>query len=445
MSHIVIIGNGISGITTARHVRKLSNHQITVISSETEHFFSRTALMYIYMGHMAYENTKPYENWFWAKNRINLVQAEVLSVDFEKKNLKLSDTLDISYDKLVLATGSKPNKFGWPGQDLKGVQGLYSYQDLEEMEKRSKNLKRAVIVGGGLIGVEMAEMFHSRNIPTTFLVREKSFWNKILPNEESAMINREILSNHIDLQLGEELDEIVGNEQGEVCAIKTKNGATIPCGFVGLTVGVSPNIDFLKECDLKVDRGILINEQQETNVPGVYAVGDCAQHLRPPKGRRNLEQIWYTGKIQGENCARNICEKESAYDPGIFYNSAKFFDIEYQIYGDVAVPQPDHIGSLYWEHNSGSKAIRIAYEKASMEVVGFHLMGVRYRHEVCDQWIREKATLKTVVKDLKAANFDPEFYETYEHEFRALFKAATGQDVKQSPLKALQSLIFKTA
>lgn len=443
MSHIVIIGNGISGITTARHIRKLSDHQITVISSETEHFFSRTALMYIYMGHMAYENTKPYEDWFWERNRINLIHAEVLSVDFDNKKLKMAGTLDISYDKLVLATGSKPNKFGWPGQDLKGVQGLYSYQDLESMEEYSKGLERAVIVGGGLIGVEMAEMFHSRHIPTTFLVREKSFWNKVLPNEESAMVNREILSNHIDLRLGEELDEIIDDGNGRVKAVKTKNGETIPCGFVGLTVGVSPNIAFLKDSSLKIDRGILINEKQETNVPDVYAVGDCAQHITPPKGRRNLEQIWYTGKIQGENCAKNICEKTSTYDPGIFYNSAKFFDIEYQIYGEVTVPQPEHIDSLYWEHAAGKKAIRIAFEKGSKQVVGFHLMGVRYRHEVCDTWIREKATIKTVVKNLKAANFDPEFYESYEHEFRALLKQATGEDVQQSPLKALQSLIFK--
>jgi len=444
MSHIVIIGNGISGITTARHVRKLSNHQITVISAETEHFFSRTALMYIYMGHMNYENTKPYEDWFWAKNRINLLHDEVLSVDFDKKELKMASTLPISYDKLVLATGSKPNKFGWPGQNLDGVQGLYSYQDLESMERRSEHLKRAVIVGGGLIGVEMAEMFHSRGIPTTFLVREKSFWNKILPNEESNMVNREILSNHIDLRLGEELEEIVDDGQGKVKAIFTKNGETINCGFVGLTVGVSPNISFLKDSGLSIDRGILINEKQETNIVNVYAVGDCAQHTKPPAGRRNLEQIWYTGKIQGENCAKNICDKESSYDPGIFYNSAKFFDIEYQIYGEVSVPQPEHISSLYWEHHSGKKAIRIAYEKASTIVVGFHLMGVRYRHEVCDAWIRKKTSLKTVIKNLRAANFDPEFYESYEPELRTKFKDATGEDVQQSPLKALQSIIFKT-
>ena len=85
MSKIVILGNGIAGITAARHIRKASSDSITVISGESEHFFSRTALMYVYMGHMNYENTKPYENWFWKKNDIDLLQAWVKSIDFDSK------------------------------------------------------------------------------------------------------------------------------------------------------------------------------------------------------------------------------------------------------------------------------------------------------------------------------------------------------------------------
>jgi NAD(P)H-nitrite reductase large subunit len=154
VKHIVIIGNGISGITAARHIRKRSDHRITVISSETEHFFSRTALMYIYMGHMQYAHTKPYEDFFWEKNRIELKHARVAKVDFGTSELHFEDGEKMVYDDLILATGSQPNKFGWPGQDLKGVQGLYSFQDLETMERDTKGISNAVIVGGGLIGIE---------------------------------------------------------------------------------------------------------------------------------------------------------------------------------------------------------------------------------------------------------------------------------------------------
>jgi NAD(P)H-nitrite reductase large subunit len=152
--NIIIIGNGISGITCARSIRKKnSDATITVISEESEHFYSRTALMYIYMGHMKYENTKPYEDWFWSKNRISLIKASVVSLDTAKKSIQLKDNGILFYDKLVLATGSIPNKFGCPGENLKGVQGLYSLQDLEKMDKNTSNITAAVIVGGGLIGI----------------------------------------------------------------------------------------------------------------------------------------------------------------------------------------------------------------------------------------------------------------------------------------------------
>ena len=183
MEHIVIIGNGISGVTAARHIRKLSDKRITIVSAETDYFFSRTALMYVYMGHMKFEHTKPYENWFWKKNRIELVKGFVKNIESNSKKLHFSDGRILSYDKLIIATGSKPNKFGWPGQDLDGVMGMYHKQDLDNLEKFAPNNKvcnRAVIVGGGLIGIELAEMLHSRHIPVTFLVRESSFWNGVL-------------------------------------------------------------------------------------------------------------------------------------------------------------------------------------------------------------------------------------------------------------------------
>ena len=172
MGKIVIIGNGISGVTAARHIRKRdSKSEILIISAETKYFFSRTALMYIYMGHMKFEHTKPYEDGFWAKNKIDLCFGRVDEIDFTQKKLSLNIGKTVGYDSLVLALGSRPNRFGWKGQDLPGVQGLYSCQDLELMEENTKGVKSAVIVGGGLIGVEMAEMLISRSIKVYFLVR----------------------------------------------------------------------------------------------------------------------------------------------------------------------------------------------------------------------------------------------------------------------------------
>jgi len=438
---IAIIGNGISGITAARFIRKLSDHQITVISAESDYFFSRTALMYIYMGHMRQEDTKPYEDWFWEKNRIDLKKAYVEKVNTSEKTLHFKGGEKLAYDKLIIATGSEPNKFGWPGQDLDRVHGLYSIQDLEAMEKHSDGLKQAVIVGGGLIGIEMAEMFHSRHIPVVFLVRENSFWNGVLPPEESAMVTRHIIANGIDLRLETELKEIVDDGSGKACAVITNKGDRIDCGYVGLTAGVHPNINCLKGSEIEMDKGILVNQKLETNIPDVYAIGDCAQQREPLPGRRPVEAIWYTGRMMGETVAHTICSKPTDYDPGLWFNSAKFFEIEYQIYGTVMAKAPEDHAQLYWEHPDGDKAIRLVYDKNDNNLLGFHLMGVRYRHEVCEKWIKEKTSIETVLSDLSLANFDPEFYQMYEADLLNLYNHQSGKQLTLKKKRNLDSVM----
>ena len=349
MEHIAIIGNGISGVTLARHIRKLSDKKITLISAESDYFFSRTALMYVYMGHMKFEHTQPYENWFWKKNNIELKKGFVDEIDTDNKVLHFEEGDQISYDKLVIATGSKPNKFGWPGEDLKGVQGLYSKQDLENLEiyaPNNKICKRAVIVGGGLIGIELAEMLNSRNIPVTFLVRESSFWNSVLPEGESQMLNRHIKSHPIDLRLSTNLKEIISDDNGKVKSIIIEEtGEEIPCDFVGLTAGVTPNISFLKESNIETNKGVLVNRFLETNIKDVYAIGDCAEQREAIGNRRPIEAVWYTGRMMGETLAQTICGNKLEYKPGHWFNSAKFIDIEYQTYGWVHGKK----GKPHWE------------------------------------------------------------------------------------------------
>lgn len=418
--NIIIIGNGIAGITAARHIRKRSNKEILVISAESDFFFSRTALMYIYMGQLKYEHTKPYENWFWEKNRIQLKRAFVSQVLPDANSIKLASGEVLTYSKLIIASGSKPNKLGWPGQSLTGVQGLYSLQDLEQMEQNTKGVQSAVVVGGGLIGIEMVEMLLSRQIKVTFLVRESSFWNNVLPAEESELISKHIKLHNVDLRLNSTLKEIVADADGVVKAIVTQENETLPCQFVGLTVGVSPNVAFLKESTIEVDKGVLVNEHLQTNYQNVYAIGDCAQLRNPMKQRKPIEAVWYTGKMMGETVAATICGTPTEYNPGIWFNSAKFFDIEYQTYGHVSPQENSQQQSLYWQATDGKRALRIVYNKLNNVVVGINALGVRLRHEVCDGWIRNQTRLEEVLANLEQANFDPEFYAKYEQEVRLL-------------------------
>src|SRR5690606_10635855 len=336
MEHIVIIGNGIAGITAARHVRKFSEHKITVISAESDYFFSRTALMYVYMGHMKFEHLKPYEDWFWEKNRIELRKSRVDKIDFEQKLLQFSVGEPMTYDKLVLATGSTPNYFGWEGQELKGVQGLVTLQDLELLEENTENCRSAVIVGGGLIGVEMAEMLRTRKIPVTFLVRENGFWGNVLPKQDAALLSEHIRSHGVDLRHNTTLEKILSDDNGRARAVVTSEGEEIACDVVGICTGVKPNIDFLKNSGLEIDRGILVDQYLQTNIPNVYAIGDCAQQREPLSHRKSVEAVWYTGRMMGEALGQTLTGNKMPYKPGHWFNSAKFFDIEYQTYGWVS-------------------------------------------------------------------------------------------------------------
>ena len=429
MEHIAIIGNGISGITAARHIRKLSDKKITVISSETDYFFSRTALMYVCMGHMKFKHTQPYEDWFWEQNEITLKKGYVEQVDTAKKTLLFSDGEKLKFDKLILATGSKPNKFGWPGQDLKGVVSLYHKQDLEAVETYAPNntdCKRAVIVGGGLIGIELAEMFHSRHIPVTFLVREDSYWSAILPSGESKMITHEIRKNGIDLRLQSNLKQINSDANGKVKSIViAETGEEIDCNVVGLTAGVSPNIGFLEHSELETNRGILVDRNLETNIKGIYAIGDCAEQRIAVEGRRPIEAVWYTGRIMGETVAQTICKKETHYAPGHWFNSAKFFDIEYQTYGWVnserhRKPNEAH---FHWMHPDQTKCLTIAFDKTTQSFLGINTFGIRMRHEIFNRWLDQNKSIDYVLEHLEIAHFDPEFYKTHYKEVLGKFNA----------------------
>ena len=439
---IIIIGNGISGVTAARHIRKKSDEPITIISSESKYFFSRTALMYVYMGHMQFEHTQPYEAHFWEKNRIDLIQDYVEHVNVSTKQLLLRDGNPLSYSKLIISSGSKPNKFGWKGQDAYRVGGMYSKQDLEYIESISTDLKSAVVIGGGLIGVEMAEMFLSRNIEVHFLVRESRFWNNVLPNQDADFIMNHLTKHHgLNMHYSEELDEIIVNETNQAIGIQTKSGKKIDCQFVGLTAGVSPNIDFLRTSEISLNKGVLINEYFETSVPDVYAIGDCAEFNNTVKGRRAIEQVWYTGKIMGETLAKTLTGERSAYTPGYWFNSAKFFDIEYQTYGTVSSKLNEDQDEFVYQHEKEDVLLHFIFEKESRKFIGVNNFGVRLRHNVLNHWLLNEASIEEVLRDFKSANFDPEFYKHYEEALVSQFNTAFGTLLSSIKNKWWQKLI----
>src|SRR5690606_31884774 len=163
-----------------------------------------------------------------------------------------------------------------------------------------------------------------------------AFWSIVLPFPEAHLVTDHIRSHGINVILNTELKAIKGTPDGRVESITTNHGKIIPCEFVGIATGVSPNISFLNNSGIKTNKGVLVNEYLQTNVPDVYAIGDCVERSYALPGRNKIEQVWYTGRMMGEAVAQTICGSPTKYQPGPWFNSAKFFDIEYQTYGNVA-------------------------------------------------------------------------------------------------------------
>ncbi|MGF1556944.1 FAD-dependent oxidoreductase, partial [Paucihalobacter sp.] len=262
----------------------------------------------------------------------------------------------------------------------------------------------------------------SRDIPVTFLVRESSFWNGVLPEGESEMINQHIKNHHIDLRLSTNLKAIKSDDNGQVkSVIIEETGEELPCDFVGLTAGVSPSIDFLKSSNVELGKGVKVNRYLETNINDVYAIGDCAEQREAIGHRRPIEAVWYTGRMMGEVVAQTICGNKTAYKPGHWFNSAKFLDIEYQTYGWVFSQPLEGNAHFHWRQPSENICITIEFNSSTQEFLGINTFGIRMRHEVFDKWLTEKRSIDYVIDNLEKANFDPEFYKRHESDIKAGF------------------------
>ena len=418
----LIIGNGITGVSAANLLRQRDDQaEIVLISDESPYPFARTALMWIYMRQLTPRSTEPYERWWWREQRLSLVQDRVTAIDTEARRLELRDGQPMDYDRLLLATGGSANMFGWPGQELEGVCNMCTLGDLQQLEAVRPRLQRAVVVGGGLIGVELAEMMVHDRVPVIYLIREPWYWDLVLSREEAELVHQRMRDHGVELVLGDEIVTIEDNGAGQVAAVVTKKQQRLPCQLVGIAVGVHSNTDLARAAGLDCERGILVDQRMETSTPGVFAAGDCAEVRRD--GEANLAQkLWYTGIRQGRAAARGMLGDRLRYDPGIPYNAAQFFFLDYVNVGwmklaPFAVPGrladdavPEAMEEYFCLSPGQPDSVRICYlPGAGDQVLGFSMLGSRWNAALLMRWIEQRRALGWVLEHLGEALFNEEF------------------------------------
>ena len=257
------------------------------------------------------------------------------------------------------------------------------------------------------------------------------FWSNVLTKKEADRIGKHIESHGIKLRFQAEMEEVISDEHNRVKAIRTKSGEVLDCQLLGVATGVTPNVEFLKDTGLEIDKGICINEFLETNLPNIYAIGDCAQVKDPLPGRKPIEAVWYVGRMMGEALGKTLAGKRTPYLPGPWFNSAKFFDIEYQTYGNMKPKADEHHAHYFWKSAKGNQFMTIGYHPKTGIFQGINTFGIRLRHEYFHNAILRKMNVGEVVGGIKTANFDPEFYRKWSGALISDFKLQTGIEPKK--------------
>lgn len=415
---LVIIGNGPAGADAALTLRERlapDQAQITLISDEHDYFFSRTSLMYAFMDRLDREDLEPYERSMWDKQHISRLRDRAVNLDASRHIVTLRDAGELPYDRLLIATGAAPRPAPFPGADAvkSGLVHFVSMQDLDACEHAAQSARRAVVVGGGLIGVELVECLLHHKIPTTFLVRERSYWPAALTQPEGAIVADHLRAHGVDLRLGHEVHAIDADPRGAITGVQIKptnapsSDAALPCDLLGVCIGVASASGWLRDATTppRLDRGVCVDQSFKTSLPDVWAAGDCAQIERPNLPPL-IETIWYSARRHGRLAALSMLGDSVYYQPPVFFNSSKFFEVEYTTVGQVTNAPPGSRAIMRADPTRHlSQVITYGEDNA---VLGFNMLGSRWNHRMLGRWIMERRPLGWVRQHLRDAQYDVE-------------------------------------
>lgn len=276
---LVMIGNGMAGVRCIEEVLKRDKEtfEITIIGDEPYPNYNRIMLSNVLQGKTEISDININE-WEWYEaNEITLFTGEkVIEVKPDEKIIKTDKAKVIPYDELIIATGSSAFILPVPGNQLEGVIGFRDIKDTEFMIETALHHKKAVVIGGGLLGLEAARGLMDRGMEVQVVHLLPSLMEQQLDTPAAKMLKKDLERQGMQFLMEKQTTEIYGEERVE--GIKFADGSSTACDLVVMAVGIRPNIDLAKQAGLKVNRGVIVNDQMQTSIPSIYAVGECAEH-----------------------------------------------------------------------------------------------------------------------------------------------------------------------
>jgi 3-phenylpropionate/trans-cinnamate dioxygenase ferredoxin reductase component len=332
---LVIAGGGLSAARAIKSYRQAGGEgRVTLVGEEPTLPYNRPALSKKYLRGEKTETPYVEDETFYRDHDVDLLLGtRAVAVDPAARTLTLSDGSRLGYDRLLLATGATPRRLSVPGSNLDGVFSLRTIGDSAAIRDAAGDAERAVVVGGGFIGMEAAASLHQLGLQVTLIHLGRGLFDQLGSaelSEELAALYRE---HGVDLLLEHEVAGFGGD--GALEHVETKNGLRIAADIAVVGVGVVPNVDFLAGSGVDLDNGVLVDERFETSAPGIYAVGDVANFFDPLFGRRRRIEHWSNASYQGSEVGRILAGADGGYDHVSSFFS-EVFGTTIKVFGDVS-------------------------------------------------------------------------------------------------------------
>jgi NADPH-dependent 2,4-dienoyl-CoA reductase/sulfur reductase-like enzyme len=397
-SKLVILGGGMVAGYAAKELvsRGLKAGELTIISSDTAPPYERPPLSKGFLAGKDEEagiRINPVE--FYTEHGIELcLGEEVTALDAAKRTVRMRSGT-IEFERLVIATGASPKKLEIPGGALSGIHYLRSLDDSKRIRERAAKAKRAVVVGSGFIGMEVASVLAQKNIETTMVLRDDRVWKSFFTPAMSRMFEQYFSARGVGFVKQAEVKEARGN--GGLASVTLSDGTELACDLLVAGIGVRPETKVLAGSGIEVDNGVVVNEYLETASPWVLAAGDVANYHDPLFNKRRRVEHWDNAVSQGQHCARTLTGERTPFIH-VPYFFSDVFDLSYEFWGDASGADEvvesgdlnDHSFSVWWL-------------KQERLTAAFTMNRPDAEREAAPRWIESKKPVRA--RDIKAGSW----------------------------------------
>ncbi len=308
----LIIGGGIAGTTAAEGIRKRSSGSILIVTSEAHTLYSRVRLPDYVAGQITRERVfMKDEAWYRERNIALVRERAVQSLSRAERSVRLNDGSTVRYGTLLLAMGGAARHLACPGADWAGVHYLRTIDDADRLVSSIPAATRAVVVGGGFIGLELARAFAQHGRETTLVLMEPRFWPQFFDDEANAMVERTLRSHGVEVRYSEQLQAIRGG--GPLRLAVMASGTSLSCDIMGVGIGISTLHPFVKDAGLDIRKGIVTDEYLRTSDPHILAAGDVTEFFDVTRGQSNQIGNWSNAMEQGKVAGLNMTGDATPY------------------------------------------------------------------------------------------------------------------------------------